>query len=67
MALPEPVEKLWRDLEAVRADVLKEVHGLSQAQADWKSGAEGLVGRGDRPSPDPRGDRHRQAHHEADA
>jgi hypothetical protein len=36
MTLPEPVEKLWRDLEAVRADVLKEADGLSQAQADWK-------------------------------
>ena len=38
MALPEPVANLWRDLEAVRADVLKEVEGLSQAQADWKPG-----------------------------
>ena len=38
MALPEPVEKLWRDLEAVRADVLKEVQGLSPAQAEWKPG-----------------------------
>ena len=36
MHLPEPVERLWRDLEAVRADVLKEAAGLSQAQADWK-------------------------------
>jgi hypothetical protein len=36
MALPEPVANLWRDLEAVRADVLKEVEGLSQTQADWK-------------------------------
>jgi uncharacterized damage-inducible protein DinB len=38
MAWPEPVANLWRDLEAVRADVLKEVEGLSQAQADWKPG-----------------------------
>ena len=38
MALPEPVANLWRDLEAVRADVLKEVEGLSQTQADWKPG-----------------------------
>jgi len=38
MAWPEPVVTLWRDLEAVRADVLKEVEGLSQAQADWKPG-----------------------------
>src|SRR5712692_8192447 len=36
--LPAPVEKLWRDLETVRADVLQEVGGLSQAQADWKPG-----------------------------
>jgi hypothetical protein len=38
MTLPEPVEKLWRELERVRADVLREVEGLSQAQADWKPG-----------------------------
>ena len=38
MAWPEPVANLWRDLEAVRADVLKEVEGLSQAQADWQPG-----------------------------
>jgi hypothetical protein len=38
MAWPEPVEKLWRDLETVRAEVLEEVRGLSQAQADWKPG-----------------------------
>ena len=38
MALPEPVETLWRTLERVRADVLQEVEGLTQAQADWKPG-----------------------------
>ena len=38
MAWPEPVANLWRELEAVRADVLREVEGLSQAQADWKPG-----------------------------
>jgi len=38
MALPEPVETLWRDLERVRAEVLQEMEGLSQAQADWKPG-----------------------------
>ncbi|MBM4442588.1 MAG: DinB family protein [Candidatus Rokubacteria bacterium] len=38
MALPEPVERLWRDLESVRAEVLREADGLSQAQADWKPG-----------------------------
>jgi hypothetical protein len=38
MPLPPPVEALWRDLEAVRAEVLKEAEGLSQAQADWRPG-----------------------------
>jgi uncharacterized damage-inducible protein DinB len=36
MTFPRLVEKLWQDLEAVRADVLNEVEGLSQSQADWK-------------------------------
>ena len=36
MALPKPVAKLWDDLQAVRAQVLAEVQGLSQRQADWK-------------------------------
>lgn len=34
--LPEPVEKLWDDLQRVRAQVLAEVAGLSQRQADWR-------------------------------
>jgi len=38
MTWPEPVAQLWSDLEAVRADVLREAEGLSQAQADWKPG-----------------------------
>ncbi len=38
MPLPAPVEALWSDLEASRAQVLKEVEGLSQAQADWRPG-----------------------------
>ena len=38
MTFPRPVETLWHALEAVRADVLKEVDGLSQAQADWRPG-----------------------------
>jgi len=38
MALPKPVEMLWNDLQSVRMEVLKEVEGLSQAQADWKPG-----------------------------
>src|SRR3989304_4585226 len=38
MPLPPPVEALWRDLAAARAEVLKEAEGLSQAQADWRPG-----------------------------
>jgi hypothetical protein len=38
MSLPAPVEALWNDLEAVRARLLKEIEGLSQAQADWRTG-----------------------------
>jgi len=36
MTLPIAVERLWSELERVRADVLREVDGLSQRQADWK-------------------------------
>jgi hypothetical protein len=36
MANPKPVEKLWSELERARAEVLREVEGLSQRQADWK-------------------------------
>jgi hypothetical protein len=36
MALPPPVEGLWHDLEAIRADVLKEAEGLSQRQSEWR-------------------------------
>ena len=45
MTLPKPVEELWRDLEAVRADVLKEADGLSQAPGGLEARREGLVGR----------------------
>jgi hypothetical protein len=38
MALPAPVEALWNELESVRAQLLKEAEGLSQAQADWRPG-----------------------------
>jgi hypothetical protein len=38
MALPAPVARLWDELQAVRAEVLREAEGLSQAQADWKPG-----------------------------
>jgi hypothetical protein len=36
MTLPAPVRALWEELEAVRAEVLREVDGLSQRQADWR-------------------------------
>src|SRR5438094_680217 len=36
MSWPKPVETLWRDLENVRAEVLREVEGLSQRQAEWR-------------------------------
>ena len=38
MVLPKPVAELWDELQAVRARVLQEAEGLSQAQADWKPG-----------------------------
>jgi hypothetical protein len=38
MALPRPVAELWETLQSVRAEVLREAEGLSQAQADWKPG-----------------------------
>ena len=38
MALPPAVQALWDDLQAARAEVLKELEGLTQAQADWKPG-----------------------------
>jgi DinB family protein len=36
MPLPPPVETLWNELQAIRAEVLKEVEGLSQSQTDWR-------------------------------
>ena len=38
MPLPLPLETLWSELQSVRADILKEVEGCSQAQADWRPG-----------------------------
>src|SRR5262249_8113558 len=38
MTLPAAVQQLWNDLEASRAQVLREVEGLSQAQTNWKPG-----------------------------
>jgi hypothetical protein len=36
MPWPKPVEALWRDLEGVRAELLREVETLSQRQAEWR-------------------------------
>lgn len=36
MPLPALIDALWNDLESVRFQLLKEVEGLSQAQADWR-------------------------------
>jgi hypothetical protein len=38
MANPKPVENLWLELEHARTELLREVEGLSQRQADWKPG-----------------------------
>ena len=38
MSWPKPVEALWRELEEARADVLREVKGISQAQSEWRPG-----------------------------
>src|SRR2546428_14019360 len=40
MSLPKAVETLWNELQAVRAEVLREVQGLSQRQTDWKPSPE---------------------------
>ena len=36
MSLPKPVQALWDDLQAVRAEVLRQADDLSQRQADWR-------------------------------
>jgi len=36
MALPPAVDALWSELQDVRAQILKEVEGLSQSQTDWR-------------------------------
>lgn len=36
MSLPPPVEAIWRELEAIRGQVLDEVEGLSQPQSEWR-------------------------------
>jgi len=45
MPLPPPVEVLWKELEAIRAEVLRETEGLSQGQSEWRSrGSDWSVG-----------------------
>jgi hypothetical protein len=39
MPLPEAVETLWSELQAVRAEILAEAEGLTQAQSEWRPGA----------------------------
>lgn len=36
MAWPAPLEALWNDMESVRAELLNETEGLSQAQSVWR-------------------------------
>jgi hypothetical protein len=36
VTLPAPIGAIWMELEASRAEVLREVEGLSQRQADWR-------------------------------
>jgi len=36
VTLPRAIQALWEDLEGARAEVLREVVGLSQRQADWR-------------------------------
>ena len=38
MSFPPPIERLWDELQSVRADILREVEGLSQRQADFRPG-----------------------------
>jgi len=36
MSWPKPVDALWRELEDVRGELLREVEGLSQRQSEWR-------------------------------
>lgn len=45
MPLPPALDAVWRQMEAVRADVLREAERLSQAQSEWRpSDADWSVG-----------------------
>ena len=39
MSWPKPVQTLWSELEDARAELLREVDGLSQPQSEWRPGA----------------------------
>jgi hypothetical protein len=39
MSLPDAVQALWNTLQEVRAEVLAEAEGLSQAQSEWRPDA----------------------------
>jgi hypothetical protein len=36
MSWPKPVDALWRELEEARAEVVREIDGISQAQSEWR-------------------------------
>ena len=38
MTLPPAVQAVWNELQAVRGEVLNEVSGTSQVEADWRPG-----------------------------
>jgi len=38
MSWPKPVDALWRELEDARAELLREVDGISQPQSEWRPG-----------------------------
>jgi DinB superfamily len=38
MTLPAAIDAIWTEMEQVRAQVLAEAEGLSQAQVDWRPG-----------------------------
>jgi hypothetical protein len=40
MTLPAALDAIARDLDAIRAEVLREAEGLSQPQADWRPSAD---------------------------
>lgn len=39
MSLPPPLLAVWTGLEAARAEILREVEGLTQAQSEWRASA----------------------------